>query len=329
MKRREFIALAGGAVAWPLTARAQPITAMPRIGVLMTTAEKGAESQQRMAAFLRGLTEFGWRDGQNVRIEVRWGAGDNELIKKFAGELVALHPSVILANGTPAALALKKVTSSVPVVCAQVQDPVGVGLVKSLSHPGGNITGFTFVNPELIGKWIGLLQQVAPEVTRAALMFNPSTTPFFYNFLREIETTRQRAGIELTAMPVGSAGEIEAAIAALNKQPGGSLIVPPDPFNIVRIKEIAQFATQARLPAISVYRPFAVEGGLMAYGPDAADIFRRSAGYVDRILKGSNPAELPVQQPDKFEFIVNLKAARSLGLAFPTTLFATVDEVIE
>jgi putative ABC transport system substrate-binding protein len=330
MKRREFIgALAGAAAAWPLAARAQPTNTMPKIGVLMSTAENSAESRQRIAAFQQGLTELGWKDGENVRIEYRWGAGDNELFRQFAAELVALRPSVLLANGTPTALALKKVTDSIPVVCAQVQDPVGLGLVKSLARPGGNVTGFTFVNPELIGKWIGLLQQAAPTVTRAALMFNPSTTPFFHVFLREIEATRERAGIELTAMPVGTPGEIETAIAELNKDPGGSLIVPPDPFNIVRIKQIAQLVAQARLPAISVYRPFAIEGGLMAYGPDVADIFRRSAGYVDRILKGANPAELPMQQPDKFEFVINLKAARSLDLTIPPTLLATADEVIE
>ena len=206
---------------------------------------------------------------------------------------------------------------------------MGLGLVKSLSHPGGNITGFTFVNPELIGKWIGLLRDVKPHITRAALMFNPKTTPFFYDFLREIEVTRQPAGIELVAMPVGTPDEIESTINVLSKQPGSSLIIPPDPFNVAHIKQIAQFAVQTRLPAVSVYRPFAVEGGLMTYGPDAPDIFRRSAAYVDRILKGANPAELPVQQPTKFQFIVNLKTAQSFGLTVPPTLLATADEVIE
>jgi ABC-type uncharacterized transport system substrate-binding protein len=210
-----------------------------------------------------------------------------------------------------------------------VQDPVGLGLVKSLSHPGGNITGFTFVNPELIGKWIGLLRDAVPHITRAALLFNPKTTPFFYDFLRQTEVTRQAVGIELVAMPVGTPVEIETAIDALGKQPGSSLIIPPDPFNVDHIKRIAEFAGQARLPAISVYRPFAVEGGLMTYGPDTPDIFRRSAGYIDRILRGANPAELPVQQPTKFRFIINLKTAASYGLTMPPPLLATADEVIE
>jgi putative ABC transport system substrate-binding protein len=330
MKRREFIALLGAAgAAWPLAAQAQRSTGTPSVGVLMTVAERDLESQARITAFRQGLAELGWKGGENVRIEYRWAASNSELIRQYAEELVALAPDVILANGTPAVTALKKNTSSIPIVCALVQDPVGLGFVKSLSHPGGNITGFTFVNPELIGKWTGLLRDAMPQITRAALMFNPKTTPFFYDFLREIETTRQPAGIELVATPVGTPGEIEAAINALGKQPGSSLIIPPDPFNVDHIKRIAQFAGQIRLPAVSVYRPFAVEGGLMTYGPDTLDIFRRSAAYVDRILKGASPAELPVQQPIKFQFIVNLQTAQSFGLTMPPALLATADEVIE
>jgi putative ABC transport system substrate-binding protein len=309
--------------------RAQRASGKPRIGVLMTPAENDPESQARIAAFQQGLAELGWKDGQNVRIEYRWSASSAELIKQYADELVALAPDVILANGTPAVRALKKITSTIPVVCALVQDPVGLGLVKTLSRPGGNITGFTFVNAELIGKWIGLIKDVVPSVTRSALMFNPNTTPFFYDFLREIEATRRSLGIELIALPVGAANVIGAAVNDLSKQPGSSLIIPPDPFNVAHIKEIAQLTLRARLPAVSVYRPFAVEGGLMTYGPDTADIFRRSAAYVDRILKGANPSELPVQQPTKFQFILNLKTAQSFALTVPPTLLATADEVIE
>jgi putative tryptophan/tyrosine transport system substrate-binding protein len=330
MQRRAFITLLGGAAAtWPLAARAQRSTVMPSVGVLMTVAEGDPESHARIMAFSQGLADLGWKQGENVRVEYRWSASNSELILQYAKELVALAPDVILANGTPAVAELKKITSSIPIVCALVQDPVGLGLVKSLSHPGGNITGFTFVNPELIGKWVGLLRDVKPHIIRAALMFNPKTTPFFYDFLRDIEVTRQPAGIELVAMPVGTPDEIETTINVLNKQPGSSLIIPPDPFNVDHIKRIAKFAEQTRLPAVSVYRPFAVEGGLMTYGPDAPDIFRRSAAYVDRILKGANPAELPVQQPTKFQFIVNLKTAQSFGLTVPPTLLATADEVIE
>lgn len=329
MKRREFITLVGGAAAWPLAARAQRSTDMRSVGVLMTVAEDDPESHARVMAFSQGLASLGWKQGENVRVEYRWSASNSELIRQYAKELVALAPDAILANGTPAVAELKKVTSSIPIVCALVQDPVGLGLVKSLSHPGGNITGFTFVNPELIGKWIGLLRDVKPNITRAALMFNPKTTPFFYDFLREIEVTRQPAGIELLAMPVGTPDGIESTINVLSEQPGSSLIIPPDPFNVANIKRIARFAVKMRLPAVSVYRPFAVEGGLMTYGPDAPDIFRRSAAYVDRILKGANPAELPIQQPTNFQFIVNLKTAQSFGLTVPPTLLATADEVIE
>ena len=240
-----------------------------------------------------------------------------------------MAPDVILANSTPVIALLKSMTTSIPVVFALATDPVGLGHVESLSRPGGNFTGFTFIDPALIGKWIGLLKEVMPGVTRAGLLFNPSTTPFYPGWIREVETAHQSGTAELIAVPVTSNDEMKKAIAALAQQPGSSLMIGPDPFNVVRIKQIAQLAAQNRLPAISVYRPFAVEGGLMAYGPDTADIFRRSAGYVDRILKGANPAELPVQQPDKFEFIINLKAAKALGLTVPGTVIALADEVIE
>jgi putative tryptophan/tyrosine transport system substrate-binding protein len=330
MERRAVITLLGGAAAtWPFAARAQRSTGVPTVGVLMTVAKVDPESQARVAAFRQGLADLGWKDGENLRIEYRWSASDSELIRQYAEELVALAPDVLLANGTPAVVALKKITGSIPIVCAQVQDPVGLGLVKSLSRPGGNITGFTFVNPELIGKWIGLLGDVVPHTARAALMFNPKTTPFFYDFLREIEATGRPAGIELVATPVATPDEIATAINALGKQPGSGLIIPPDPFNVDHIKQIAQLAVQARLPAISVYRPFAVEGGLMTYGPDTPDIFRRSAAYVDRILKGANPADLPVQQPTRFQFAINLRTAKALGIDVPPTLLAIADELIE
>jgi len=329
MKRREFIALIGGAAAWPLKARAQRTGSVRKVGVLLSGVESDPDSQVRIAAFRQGLADLGWKDGDNVHIEYRWSAGKSEFIRQYAEELVALAPDVILANSTSVISAFKNITSSIPVVFALAMDPVGLGHVKSLSHPGGNFTGFTFINPELIGKWTGLLREVMPDVARAAILFNPSTTPYYLNWLHELEAARQPGTTELIAMPVATAGEMETAINAFAQKPGSSLMIGPDPFNIVRIKQIAQLVAQNRLPAISVYRTFAVEGGLMAYGPETADIFRRSAGYVDRILKGANPAELPVQQPDKFEFIVNVRAARSLGLTVPTTLLATANEVIE
>jgi putative ABC transport system substrate-binding protein len=330
VKRRAFIALAGGAAAaWPLKALAQRTGSIRKLGLLLSGVESDPDSQVRMAAFRRGLAELGWKEGDNIHIEYRWSGGKSELIRQYAEELVALAPDVILANSTPVIAAFKNITSTVPIVFALAIDPVGLGHVKSLSRPGGNFTGFTFINPELIGKWTGLLREVMPDVSRAGVLFNPKTTPFYPGWVRELEAVRQPGSPEIISMPVVNDGEMEAAITALAQKPGSCLLVGPDPFNVVRIKQIAQLALENRLPAISVYRPFAVEGGLMAYGPDTADIFRRSAGYVDRILKGANPADLPVQQPDKFEFSINLKAAKALGLAVRPTLLATADEVIE
>jgi putative tryptophan/tyrosine transport system substrate-binding protein len=327
--RRQFISALGGAAAWPLAVRAQPASGMHRVGVLMPSRESDPDSQARITAFRQALADLGWKDGQNVHIEYRWADGKFELIPQYAEELVALTPDVILANSTPVVESMKKITKSIPIVFAIVSDPVGSGFVKSLAHPGGNITGFTFTNPEMILKWMGLLKDVSPGITRAALLFNPSTAPYYSNFLHEIETTRQPAAIELVSMPVATPEEMETAIIALAQKPGSGLIIGPDVFNIVHIKQIAQLAGKNRLLAISSYRQFAVEGGLMAYGPDTADIFRRSAAYVDRILKGANPADLPVQEPIKFEFIVNPKTAQSFGLTLPSGILSIADEVIE
>ena len=329
MKRREFIALLAGAAAWPLAARAQRARGMPKVGVLMPGANSDPDSQARIAAFRQGFADLGWKDGENVHIEYRWADGKTEVIRRYAEELVALAPDVILTNSTPCIEALKKVTGSIPIVFALANDPVGLGHVKSLSHPGGNITGFTFMNPEMIGKWVGMLRDVAPGITRAALLFNPSTAPFYPNFLHEIEATRQPGAIELVPTPAATPTEMEAAIDALAQKPGSSLMIGPDVFNIFHIKQIAQVAMKNRLLAISAYRQFAIEGGLMAYGPDTADIFRRSAGYVDRILKGAHVADLPVQEPIKFEFIVNLQTAKAFGLTMPSGLLSIADEVIE
>jgi putative ABC transport system substrate-binding protein len=300
-----------------------------RSAVLLSGVESDPDSQLRIAAFRRGFADLGWKEGENVHIEYRWSAGKSEPIRQYAEELVAMVPDVILANSTPIIAKLKSMTTSIPVVFALAIDPVGLGHVQSLSRPGGNFTGFTFIDPALIGKWIGLLKETMPNLARAGLLFDPSTTPFYPGWIREIEAAHQSGTTELVAMPVGSNDEMAMAIAALAQRPGSCLMIGPDPFNVVRIREIAQLAAQNRLPAISVYRPFALEGRLMAYGPDTADIFRRSAGYVDRILEGASPADLPVQQPDKFEFVINLKAAKALGLTVPATVLALADEVIE
>ena len=236
---------------------------------------------------------------------------------------------MILANGTAVLTVVKDTTSTIPVVFALAVDPVGLGHVQSLARPGGNITGFTFLDPELIGKWAGLLTAVAPTLKRAGVLFNFATSPFYVSFMREAQASLQPGTIELAALQAATPAQIAAVIYELARTPGSSLIIGPGPLNQIQIKAIAELAARHRLPAISVYRPFALEGGLMSYGPDTADIFRRSAGYVDRILKGIRPVDLPVQQPNKFEFVINLKTANALGFEMPQTLLATADEVIE
>jgi putative ABC transport system substrate-binding protein len=329
VRRRQFIVLLGAAAATAgFPARAQR-GGMRRIGVLLSGLESDPDSVMRIAAFRRGLADLGWKEGDNIHVEYRWAAGKSELIAQYARELVALAPDIILANSSPVLAAFKTIATSIPVVFVLAIDPVGMRQVDSLAHPGGNFTGFTFIDPALIGKWTDLLKDVTPGTARAGLLFNPATSPFYPHLVQEIEAGRQPGEIEVVALPVATTAEMESAVGTFAQKPGSALLIGPDPFIVVRIKEIAQLAAQHRLPAISVYRPFVVEGGLMAYGPDTADIFRRSAGYVDRILKGANPADLPVQQPDKFEFTINLKTAKALGLVVPPTLLATADEVIE
>jgi putative ABC transport system substrate-binding protein len=328
MKRRDFLtALGGAALTWPNSARAQ--RAIPKVGVLLAGFEGSPENAPRIAAFRKALSVLGWREGQNVHIEYRWSSGKSELVQQYAKEIVASAPDVILANSTPVISALKSMTTSIPVVFALAMDPVGLGHVQSLSRPGGNFTGFTFVNPELIGKWLGLLKEIVPDLTQAALLHNPTTVAAYKTFVPEVQALRRPGDPELIALPVLSAGEMEAGINALAKRRGSALVIGPDPFNQVHLKQIAQLTAESRLPAVSVYRPFVVDGGLMMYGPDTADIFRRAAEYIDRVLKGANPADLPVQQPNKFEFIINLKTAKSFGLTVPPMLLATADDVIE
>jgi putative tryptophan/tyrosine transport system substrate-binding protein len=329
VRRRDFITGVATAAALPLAARAQRSGGRPRLGVLMGAAENLPDSQTRIAAFRQGLAEHGWKDGENIQLDVRWASGEAEIIRRYASELVALAPDVILANGTAVLAAVKDATTSIPVVFSLAVDPVGLGHVQSLARPGGNITGFTFLNPELIGKWAGLLATVAPTLKRAGVLFNFATSPFYVNFMREAQAGLPPGTIELTSSQAGTPAEIDAAIDGLAQQPGSGLIIGPGPLNQIQIKSIATLAARHRLPSISVYRPFAVEGGLMSYGPDTADVFRRSAGYVDRILKGAKPADLPVQQPVKFEFVINHKTAKALGFEMPQTLLATADEVIE
>jgi putative tryptophan/tyrosine transport system substrate-binding protein len=329
MRRREFIALLGSSgFAWPLAARAQQPGKMPMIGALMLVAPDDPDTRARLKAFNEGLEALGWIDGKTVRIEYRWAAGDQSKIDRYAAELVGLKPDVILANGTPVVATLKHATTSIPIVCALVIDPVGLGLVASLARPGGNITGFSFVNTELIGKWSELLAEVAPSTKRTAILFNPIINPWYFNFLREMGPAKPGTP-EIAPMTAQTIETLHSVITELGHIEGASLIMGPDAFVLAHVKEIAALAMEYRLPSISVYRQFAVEGGLMSYGPDVPDIFRRSASYIDRILKGTSPAELPVQQPDRFEFVINLKTAKALGLTIPLPLLGRADEVIE
>jgi putative ABC transport system substrate-binding protein len=325
MKRRELFAVVGGASVWPISGGAQQ-KLLPLLGILMLGAPQDS-LQGRLKAFYKALDVLGWTMDRDFRVEVRWATGDATSIERHAAEFVGLKPDVILANGTPVVIALKKATQSIPIVCALVQDPVGLGLVKSLARPGGNITGFTYINRELIGKWRGLLTDVAPSTKRAGLIFNPMINSHYYNFLRDLGSVPQGA-IDVVAFPVQTADMLRDAMGELRSE-GGAAILTADAFVLAHLKEAAALAFEYRLPTISVYRSYVAQGGLMSYGPDDTEIFRRSAAYVDRILKGQTPAELPVQQPDKFEFGLNLRTAKALGLSVRPSMLALADEVIE
>jgi putative ABC transport system substrate-binding protein len=330
IKRRSFITLIGGtAVAWPLAARAQQAgERVRRIGLLMGTVDD-REGQARVTALKQGLQELGWTDGRNIQIEIRFGGADVARIRAQAAELVALAPDAIVGQTTPVIRALRQATSSIPIVAAAVNDPVDQGFVSSLAHPGGNITGFTFIDFEMVGKWLEMLKEAAPGISRAVLMFNPNTSPHYYVYLRSFEAVPRLIAVEVTAAPVRDTAEAEEAIAKLGREPGGGLIVPPDAFTIVHDQLLERLAQQHRVPSVYSYRTSVAQGGLMSYGPDPYDNFRRSASYVDRILKGAKPADLPVQQPTKFELAINLKTAKALGLQIPEKLLVLADEVIE
>jgi ABC-type uncharacterized transport system substrate-binding protein len=329
MRRREFIRLVGGAaVAWPVAARAQQRDRVRRIAVMMANAEDDPEGGTRAAAFRQGLAELGWSEGQNLRIDWHWSAGDLGRIRATAAEVAALAPDLIVANGSANLSALKQVRA-IPIVFVLINDPVGQGFISSLAQPGGNITGFTFVEYSMFGKSLELLKQLAPGIARVAFMFNPDTSPYYSHFLPSFEIAARNSAVAVTGGHVRNEAEIEAAIAGVGMKPGGGLIVPPDTYTLVHRGLIVEAVRRHRLPAIYSYRQHVHEGGLMAYGPDTADIFRRSASYIDRILRGANPAELPAQAPTKFEFAINLATAAALGLTVPPTLAALADEVIE
>jgi ABC-type uncharacterized transport system substrate-binding protein len=328
VRRRAFITLLGGAAAWPLAARAQQRERMRRVGVLMNLTPDDAEGQARLAAFLQGLQEAGWAVGRNVRIDLRWGGGDAESFRKQAAELVALSPDVVFASGIPAATPLLQATRTVPIVFAQVVDPVGAGLVASLSRPGGNATGFTSPEYGFAGKWVELIKEIAPGVTRVALL-RDATSSSGIGYMGAVRLAASSFGIELTPVGITDAAEIERGVTAFARASNGALIVTGNTLTMVHRELLITLAARHRLPAVYALPLFANDGGLISYGPDSINPYRRAAGYVDRILKGEKPADLPVQQPTKFELIINLKTANALGLTMPPALLARADEVIE
>jgi putative tryptophan/tyrosine transport system substrate-binding protein len=329
MKRREFITLLGGAaVAWPLAARAQPGEPVRRIGALMSTAADDPEGQARIAAFQQGLQQFGWTIGRNVRIDSRWPAGDSERTRRDAAELVALAPDAILATGSAAAAPLLQATRTVPVVFVIVPDPVGAGFVNSLARPGGNATGFIQFEYGISGKWLELLKQIAPGVTRAAILRDPAISAGIGQF-GAIQAVAPSLGVEASPINVRAADEIERAVADFARSPNGGLIITGSALAVVHRHPIIALAAKHRLPAVYFQRTFVADGGLISYGADVLDQYRRAASYVDRILKGEKPADLPVQTPTKYELVINLKTAKALGLEIPSSVLARADGVIE
>ena len=311
MRRRTFITLLGGAATWPVAARAQQGDQMRRLGVLSNIGESDMEAQSMAAALHRGLRELGWVNGRNLQVDHRWGAGNPERIAAFAKELVALKPEVIVAHTTPSVIALSRETNTVPLVFVQVSDPIGTGFITNMAHPGGNITGFTNFESSMVGKWVELLKDMGPGISRVAFLFNPQTAPYVTRYYQgPLEASARALGIEPWAASVSSAADIESAISKFGREPGGGFIMMPDSFNIVHRDRITALAAQYRLPAISPYRFAVREGGLMSYGVEQVELFRLAASYVDRLLKGAKPAELPVQSPTKFELVINTKTLR-------------------
>jgi len=331
LKRREFITLVGGAAtAWPLAVRAQQPERMRRIGVLMGFPESDSKAQTSYAAFRDGLQKLGWTEGRNTRIEARWAApGDTQSMQRFAKELVALQLDIILSNTTPTTTALLQETRTIPIVFVIVGDPIGSGFVASFPRPGGNVTGFNVSEPTQSGKWVELLKDVAPHVVRVAMLFNPASATYADYWLKPFKAAAAAFAVDAIAAPVRDGSELDSVISAQAREPNSGLIAMPDSFTDAHRIEITSLAARYRLPTVYPYRFFAEVGGLLSYGVDQIDNWRRAASYVDRILKGEKPADLPVQAPVKFELVINLKAAKALGLDVPPTLLARADEVIE
>jgi len=328
MKRRQFIAGLGSAAAWPLVARAQQRQPMRRVGILMHLAAEDPESVRSIVAFGQGLEQLGWSEGRNVRMDIRWAAGNADRYRKYAAELVALAPDVVLGVGGTITAALQQASQTVPIVFVLVTDPVGFGLVASMARPSGNATGFTVFDYGFTAKWVELLKEIAPRVTRAAIMRDPAIATGIGQFAA-MQSVAPSLGIELTALIVRDGSEIERAVTDFAHRPNGGLIVPALTQTSVHRDLIISLAARHRLPAVYPYSYLVSAGGLISYGPDVTDQFRRAANYVDRILRGEKPSDLPVQQPTKFELVINLKTAKALGLTIPETLLATADEVIQ
>jgi putative ABC transport system substrate-binding protein len=328
MKKREVITLLGGAAAWPLAARAQQGNRVRRIGVLVPYDENDPLAKARLCAFTQALADLRWTDGRNVRMDLRWAGGDTNRIRALARELVGLQPDVMLASGTPATVALQRETRTIPIVFVIAGDPVATGIVPQLNQPGGNITGFANNESTLGGKWLELLSEIAPGLKRAAIMFNPDTAPVSA-YTPSFETGARALKVAPITAPVHSDTEIDMAITALGREPGGGLVVMPDVFMVAHRAPIILAAARNNIPAVYHRSEYARDGGLLSYGVDSVDSYRRAATYVDRILRGEKPPELPVQLPAKFEMVLNLKTAKALGLAVPPSILLRADEQIE
>ena len=329
MKRREFITLLGGAAtAWPLMARAQRPSQLRRLGVLIGSKWE-PDGQARATALVQGLGALNWHEGSNLRIDWRWAAGDTALYERYAAELVSLHPDVLLAQGSLPVTLLRRHTNAIPIVFMIVADPLGQGFVETLARPGGNITGFSSFDPQMTGKWLEMLTQISPPVARAAVLFDPKTALYAGLMLREIEQAARSLAVAVRAAPCSDYAEVAALMAGLAREERGGLVVLPGVFADIHRPDIIVLAARYRLAGVYPTREFVASGGMMSYGIDNIDVARRAADYVDRILRGANPADLPVQRPTKFELMINLRTAKALGIDVPPTLLARADEVIE
>jgi putative tryptophan/tyrosine transport system substrate-binding protein len=329
MKRRYFIAGIASAAAWPMMARAQHLERVRRVGVLMNVVQDDPGGPADVTAFRRGLTELGWIEGRNIDVEFRWPGGDIERIQTFAKELVGLRPDVLVGRSTPATAALKQETSTIPIIFVNAPEPVEQGFVQSLARPGGNVTGFTNFESSIGGKWLQLLKEVDPRIARVAVIYNPETAPFAGLYLRSVQSVAPTFAVEAVAMPMQNDAEIEAALTMFARQPPGGFIAVPDSFTGQHRNLIIALAERNRVPGLYAIPSATPSGGLMAFAVDTRDTMQRAAGYVDRILKGARPADLPVQAPTKYSLSINLNTVRKLGLEIPSSLLATADEVIE